>query len=371
MITRTLKTLAVILAAATTVFATPRTPARTIFDDFLQAEMLEFTLEVDLSELIENRRTEDYLPAVFTFEDASGKEISQEIKVKPRGKFRRRVCNFPPLMLNFSKGQLEEEGYLPEYDKLKLVTHCLDDKTTSKEQVMREFLAYKLYNELTDQSYRVQLAKVTSVDTKGKVGKIKRYGFIIEDTDEMAHRLGGEECEDCHGLSSSNNLVLASENRLAVFQYMIGNTDWDLNMVRNVKMVNLNGGGAVIPVPYDFDFSGLVNAPYAIPNSEIGQLTIRQRVFQGLEGERKLFEQTLRHFLSKRERLVEVVEQFKGLSWESRNDMVNYLDTFFRDVELILEGGQPQDGSLQRAILEHAREDIKPESGANNSTLGK
>ena len=355
MITRTLKTLAVILAAATTVVATPDPPARTIFDQLLQEDILEVTLEADLTELIENRNTEDYLPAVFTFEDMEGGRHTQEIKVKPRGKFRRRVCNFPPLMLNFSKAQLEDQGYIREFDKLKLVTHCIDDKFESKEQVMKEYLAYKLYNELTELSYRAQLVKVTYLDNKGKLGKIKRYGFIIEDTDEMAHRLGGEECEDCHGLSDGN-LALSVENQVAVFQYMIGNTDWDLNMIRNIKLVKPYDGGEVIPVPYDFDFAGMVDAPYAIPNSGIGQFTIRQRVFQGLKADRQLFESTLQNFIAKKERFIEEVEQSKGLAWESRKSIVEYLNTFFQDVQLILEGKQPQETSLQQAIKEPAKE---------------
>lgn len=365
MITRTVKTLAAILVAAATVVANPDTLSRTIFDRFLQDDVLEFTLEADLAELIENRRTEDYLPAVLTFEDARGEQYAQEIKVKPRGKFRRRVCNFPPLMLNFSKGQLKQQGYIPEYDKLKLVTHCIDDRLAGNEQVMKEYLAYKLYSELTPLSYRVQLAKVTYIDSKGKMGKIKRYGFVIEDTDEMAHRLGGAECEDCHGLSAEG-VSASAENEMAVFQYMIGNTDWDLKMMRNLKMVKPYGAGPVIPVPYDFDFAGMVAAPYAIPNADIGQFAIRQRVFQGLKADKQLFERTFQRFLAKKEQLLDVVDQFKGLSRESRQDIIGYLDTFFRDVDAILKGEQPQEPSLQQAII-----DKPAESSPGGTSLGK
>lgn len=349
MITRSLKTFAALLLATAPVIANPITPSRTIFDHLFQDGIPELTIETDLSELIDNRRTEDFLPAVFTYEDAKGKQYSQEIKVKPRGKFRRRVCNFPPVMLNFSKSKLLEQGYIPEYDKLKLVTHCIDDKADSKEYVMKEYLAYKLYHELTEQSYRVQLVKVTYVDSKRNIGKIKRYGLVIEDTDEMAHRLGGQECEDCHNLASGK-LDLNTENRMAVFQYMIGNTDWDLKMIRNVKLVKPYNGGPAIPVPYDFDFAGMVEAPYAIPNINIGQLTIRQRVFQGLAADKTLFEGTLRQFLSKQDHLLRQVEALKELSGDTRRSVADYLNTFFRDVELILQGQQLQDSSLQEAF---------------------
>lgn len=368
MITRTVKTLAAFLLATTAVIADPVNPSRSIFDHLSQGAVLEISIETDLAELIGNRRTEDYLPATFNFEDADGQVYTQEIKVKPRGRFRRRACNFPPVMLNFSKGTLREQGYAPEYDKLKLVTHCIDDKSDSKDQVIREYLAYKLYNELTEQSYRVQLARITYIDSKGELSKIKRYGFLIEDTDEMAHRLGGEECEDCHNLASSR-LDLVAENRLAVFQYMIGNTDWDISMIRNVKLVKPIGGGPAIPVPYDFDFAGMVEAPYAIPNSEIGQMAIKQRVFQGRQVDRSLFEATLRHFLSRQELLLEQVESFKGLSWQSRQSVAGYLNTFFSDAEMTLAGESIQDSSLREAFLELKREEeVQPATGAS---LGK
>ncbi len=367
MITRTVKTIAALLLATAPVIANPVTPSRTIFDHLFQNGIAELTIETDLSGLIDNRRTEDFLPAVFAFEDAEGKQYKQEIKVKPRGKFRRRVCNFPPVMLNFSKSKLLEQGYIPEYDKLKLVTHCIDDRADSKEYVMKEYLAYKLYNELTEQSYRVQLVKVTYVDSKRNIGKIKRYGLIIEDTDEMAHRLGGEECEDCHNLASSN-LDLNSENRMAVFQYMIGNTDWDLKMIRNVKLVKPYNGGPVIPVPYDFDFAGMVVAPYAIPNINIGQLTIRQRVFQGFVVDKALFEATLRQFTSGQGRLLGRVEALKELSGETRRAVADYLGTFFRDAELILQGQQLQDSSLQEAFNGKGREGAP---AAGSTSFGK
>ena len=352
MITRFFKSLAILLAFTTTVAGSASTnPNSTIFDQLYdEEEVLDITLRTDLSSLLENRRTEEYQPAIISFK-LSGKEtITQQLKVKLRGKFRRQTCQFPPLMLNFSKSRLEESGFIPQYDKLKLVTHCIHDKFESKANVMKEYLAYKLYAKLTEQSYRVQLARVVYEDISGKLGRIKRYGFVIEDTDEMALRLGGEECEDCHNLSD-DQLAVETENLMAVFQYMIGNTDWNVGMIRNVKLVQPPQQGPAIPVPYDFDFAGLVDAPYAIPNSDLGQLTIKQRIFQGRQVPAFVFENNLRHMFAKKEELIKMVEGFKALNWEARNEATQYLRSFFRELENTLEGKRTPSSSLNKAFV--------------------
>ncbi len=363
MITRTLKTIVAFLAASSLLMAT--TPTQSIFDQLYQDGVVDITIETDLAKLIDERRAESHLPALITFEGAGGRKQVHEAKVKARGKFRRRVCEFPPVMLNFSKSRLLEKGIFPEYDKLKLVTHCIDDKFEGEENVLKEFLAYKLYSELTSQSYRVQLVKVTYKDTEKNLGRIKRYGFIIEDTDEMAHRLGGLECEDCRNLQPGE--VAAGPTKLmGVFQYMIGNTDWNISMMRNLKFVKPYDGGAAVPVPYDFDFAGLVNAPYAIPRSDIGQLSIKQRVYQGQPMEEEALKAILRQFVDKKDRLLDVIYNFKPLNYEAKDKIVTYLNTFFQDAELLLEGKAPRDPQLIQALKEK-----EPKTEEADSSVGK
>ncbi|MCB0572139.1 MAG: hypothetical protein KDC66_20375 [Phaeodactylibacter sp.] len=307
-----------------------------IFDELLQEGLaVDVEIEAAMMELVENRRLDEPVPARFTFEDSEGHEQSFSIKLEQRGKYRRRICDFPPLSLNFSKSELQQLGFYPKYDKLKLVTHCLDDKEEGQELLLKEYLAYELYRELTGQSYRVQLARVTYIDVNGEMNKARRYGFIIEDTDEMAHRLGGTECEDCVNPPDSL-LEASSENLMSVFQYMIGNTDWSIQMARNIKAVSQKNGGKLIPVPYDFDFSGFVDAPYALPSADYGQLSVKQRVFLGKPASRATLEETLRLVYAKKERLLERVWAFKPLSADARRACQDYLETFFLEAEQIL-----------------------------------
>ncbi len=301
-----------------------------IFDRLNHREVLEITLETDLGSLINDRKREEYQPAVFSYEDEKGQEQKWEIKVRPRGKYRRRICDFPPVKIKFSKKDLEAKGLLP-FNKYKLVTHCMDNKSLSKDLVMKEYLAYKLYNELTENSFKVQLVKVTYFDSNGDFGKIKRWGILLENTDELAARIGGKECK-CVGLKPEDYYP-SLEKIHSVFQYMIGNEDWSLETNRNVKLIRVQKNGKVIPVPYDFDFSGLVDAPYAIPNSNHKLMSITDRAFLGNTCDSRELYATCSYFRSKKKALIKTVKNFKLLNKVVREEVMEYLQSFFEIIK--------------------------------------
>lgn len=315
-----------------------------IFDKLYGDAMINIEIEANLEAIINERRSEEDLPAIFSIELPDGQRENYEIKLKSRGKFRRRVCEFPPLTLNFSKKRLKEAGLAADFDKLKLVTHCLDDKTAGNDNVLKEYLVYQLYQQLAAESYRVQLLRLTYIDREGKLGKIKRYAFLMEDTDEMAMRMAGEECEDCRG-AIRDSLDLGIAQKVAVFQYMIGNADWDMVMLRNLKMVRLQGKPSWIPVPYDFDFSGLVSTSYAIPNRDHGLLSIKERVYLGPVSSPTQLMETLNHFIAQKSALSDTVDQFKLIDRESRDNIIAYLDSFFAEAEMLVASDQEQASS--------------------------
>ena len=162
-----------------------------IFDDLEDEPELKIRLESNFSQLIENKKEGKYQPAVMSYTSSTGEIFQTALKIKARGKFRRKICDFPPLKLKFYQDDLVEDGYVPTYKSLKLVTHCLDSEE-EKQNVIREYLAYKLYNQLTSQSYEVKLVEVTYVDSSSDADPIVRFGFLIENTKEMSDRLGGE-----------------------------------------------------------------------------------------------------------------------------------------------------------------------------------
>ncbi len=293
-------------------------------------DAIELTLTTDLQNIITNKNTDTYQVAFMEMEDANGNSVKHQLKVKPRGKYRRKVCDFPPLKLNFSKSELTGYGLNPEFDKLKLVTHCTDNRFDAKDNVLREYLTYQIYNRLTDNSFRTQLVKIKYVDLHNASKSVTRYGFLIEDTDEMAMRLNGEIC-DCHGIKSEM-ISHTPHNLMAMFQYMIGNEDWNSSMLRNVKAVQLFTGGGLennIIVPYDFDFSGIVNAAYAIPDPDLNHSTVQQRHFFGEFSSREELELITNHFLGRKDEILETVKGFKHLNLNSRIEIGIYLKEFF------------------------------------------
>lgn len=302
---------------------------RSLFSLLNQQKVVELTLITEIDSLLQKRKAEAYQDAEFSYADEQGGQHSFQAKVKVRGKFRRMTCDFPPLKLKFSKEELESAG-LTEMNEMKLVTHCLDDKMVSKEMVLREYLAYKLYNELTPNSLRVQLAKITYQDKANPDYRMTRYGFLIEDQEEITWRTGTESIEKM-GYNASQ--LSASHEKLAsVFQYMIGNTDWSIEMLRNVELLQKQDG-KLVPVPYDFDFSGLVSAPYARPNVDVGQKRVGERVFMGNAANAQDLYATLNYFRTKQDDLIEIVEQFELLTPTTRESIVAYLIGFFEEIK--------------------------------------
>lgn len=304
------------------------TSEQSIFDIMNHTEVLELTLEANITDLTTNRNTEDYQAGFVRFNDGESVEQAWKIKVRPRGKYRRRVCEMPPLKLKFKKAELETAG-LSKFNDLKLVTHCSEDKSEAKAWLMKEYLTYKLYNELTPNSFRVQLVKITYVDIP--TGKTtNNWGFLIEDKDQVADRMDAETC-DCNGMDMAD-LNENSEELMTVFQYMIGNEDWDLAMIRNLKMFK-KANGEVIPVPYDFDFAGIVNADYAVPNVSYGMTSIVDRAYFGTSQVDENLSGTIRYLRLKKKDLISIVKNFKILNFHDRATITNYLESFYENAD--------------------------------------
>ena len=298
-----------------------------IFDRLsADAELLDVELTVDLDDLAANRNVDDYREGLFQW--GEGAENALPVRVKPRGKYRRKVCDFPPLKLQFPKKELRKR-HLNKHNDLKLVTHCMDARS-SRHTVLREYLAYELYRELTDAAFRVQLVKITYRDAHNPRRTLKRYGILIEDTDEMAERLGGKTVKkiDCR----PEETVRAQEDLMTVFQSMIGNHDYDFVTGRNLKLVEVAGKRHLVPVPYDFDFSGLVNAPYAITDpNHAGLVHVTDRKYVGRAQELADLDEAVRYVVDKRKVLVRRVKDCKAMTPAERAICIAYLNGFFRE----------------------------------------
>lgn len=219
---------------------------------------------------------------------------------------------------------------LAKYDDMKLVPQCVDDRVEAADLLKREYMAYRLFNELTPYSFRVQLLRITYVDS-GTGKKRRQWAFLIEDTAQLKARIGAEKCKDCYNLPPDSFHQQATRV-VSVFQYMIGNNDWSLNNMRNVKLLKVKG--KVVPVPYDFDFSGLVNASYAMPDPELGITMRRERVFLGWKEDMGELYGAIHIVSAHKEKFENLIANSKFLEYETRSDIKGYLNSFLGNPEI-------------------------------------
>ena len=302
-----------------------------IYDFFIAEEISEITLEAEFDSILNSKKFNQYLDGELIFNNKDGVERRIPVRVKQRGKYRRRICNFPPLKLKFADEQLAAMGLQTNSEKLKIITHCLDDQYKSKENLLREYLVYKLFELHSEKCFRVHLVKVKYKTPHEKKIRFERYAIVLEDDKNMAKRVGGKIFDTINCPIKKMNPEDLKTN--AVYQFMIGNSDWDPIKVRNIKLVQKDSLELFDVIPYDFDFSGLVNATYAIPNPNFKIKNIRDRVMQcKFESEEEL-QKIVNLFLNKKETVLDYCKNFKVLSKASRRDIKDYLNSFYTILE--------------------------------------
>lgn len=307
---------------------------QSLFNSLTDLEKLELVITTDLDHIVGDRSSDEYIDG--NFEVYNGKKLisSWDVKLKHRGRFRRKLCDFPPLKLNFDKDQLKDRG-LAKFDKFKLVTHCIDDKFAAQENVVREYLAYEIYNLLSPNSYRAVLAKITYVDKNNPRNKIVRYGVLVEPTSELEDRIGAEEVEDLVNPPAEilNSVV---ENRVSLYQYMIGNEDWSITMMRNLKLFQSKTTGKYLLVPYDFDFSGLVNTSYAIPSVDNGLVSVEERIYLGKPALESVLAANKKHYQDQKEAIWDLIKSTKKISGEGKIYIRAYLQSFYDELDTLV-----------------------------------
>ena len=243
---------------------------------FRSDKILKLELRSDFSAIqIDRVESPEEHDGELIYHSPDGKKIRFTVKVSARGNFRRdpENCNFPPLRLNFKKSEVKNSIF-DNQDKLKLVTPC-----QFEEDVLEEYAIYKMYNLVTDSSFRVRLALISYFDT-GKGKKIfERFSFFIEDKDHLAERIGAFEDKR---IIPPYKLENENFKYLPVFQYMIGQKDWFITTSHNIVIMQPNDTTlAPYAIPYDFDFSALVNAEYSLAEGVPNSIGTNRRVYLG------------------------------------------------------------------------------------------
>ena len=308
---------------------------------FRDNAVINVTILAPWKTIARKRSTEEYLPGTFKYKEADGTPVAFDIEIRTRGHFRHNECQFPPLRLNFKKKQTDHTLF-DEQDKLKLVVHCKKSKRY-EQSVLREYLSYRILNELTELSFRARLLHVTYVDNEQRSDDLVRYAFLIEHKNRLAERFDMKSLEIERTKVSS--IRPDQLNLTSVFEYLIGNTDFspiagapDNECCHNYVLFT-NELAAIVAVPYDFDQSGFVDAAYALPNPLFKIRSIKQRVYRGRCVNNKYLASSLQALREQRERVYAVVNKQAELTSRTRKELINYIDKFFeliddpRDVE--------------------------------------
>ena len=303
------------------------------FNFFAQNEIIELTLKTDFGNLLNNETDseDEYQPAVLEFKNTDIEYPTEEILVRPRGVTRRKICNFPPLKLKFPN--------TVDRTSLKLVTHCQQEEELAS-LALREYLVYKMYNLLTEYSLRVQLVKIQYEDTPDqndetgtsvKYPTKEKFGFLIEEDEMLAARMNANVLETPMQLK----FIDKEHSKLfSLFQYVIGNTDWNLTKRHNLKVLTpKDRNKRPVAIPYDFDYAGFVNAPYAIPHPDLPIENVRDRHFMWRGKDRKGFAKAIATMKEKKAAILDLIQNFPYLDDTEKQDLVSFIEESYSMME--------------------------------------
>jgi len=299
-------------------------------NDFLKdTAILHATLITNLDKVLTSKKEKDYeFTGIFKTELPGGTLINDPVVLEVSGNFRLKFCYVPPIKIHFN---INKASLLSPLKQMKLVSTCKTSRDFDQ-YLLKEYIVYKIYNLITDNSFYVRLVELTLQDSLGTKKPLTEYAFLQEDIKETASR---------------NNCKVWKENKvqtkfidrkqmtvLSVFEYLIGNTDWGVSPNHNIRFIaqKSDSSGILIAVPYDFDYSGMVNAFYAIPDENLKIENVRQRQYIGFVRSYSEMEEALNIFREKKVRIYALVNQFSLLSAKNRKEMTDYLDEFYETI---------------------------------------
>lgn len=281
----------------------------------------------------------DTYPASLQVSDGAGPAQTLSIQIRARGLTRRTggYCRFPPIELRFGdKSQLKGTVFKGQ-KKLKLVTYCVD-RPDYEQRIVLEHLAYRMYNLITPLSFRVRGAEVTYRDNPGDKG-VTRFGFVIEELDDVAERNGVKVLEVATRQINPGQFDQRAAARAALLEYMIGNLDWDFTAGPKDKTCCHNARPVAVsdapplrdikPIPYNFDFSGLVDSPYAGPPEGLPVDHVTQRLYRGYCSSNGEMGSVVAEYLAHRDQIMAVVTSEPRLDEHFRDKTVRFMNDFF------------------------------------------
>lgn len=297
---------------------------------FAERSPLPFTLIANFGAINKNRDSTNKTRYAGTLlvKDSLGAERRIPVQLRTRGHFRlrRSTCKFVNLLVTFPAKGKELDGTPFDGQKsLKLGAHCQDNHRY-EDVLRREYLAYRVFNTVSPRSFRARLSNATYVDSASGKSMDTRVAMWIENEDQMAARQGGKLREFQRALFA--DMDAATLDQMAIFQYLIGNTDWSIYALHNIRLV-VDDSSRVYPIPYDFDFSGLVSAPYATPAPQLQIRSVRDRLYRGPCRTWDELAPHVTRFTARQAQILALANEIPGLDERELRDAKEYLESFF------------------------------------------
>ncbi len=291
-------------------------------------------LHIKLSYLNKNikKNTNDstYVETNISYQTSKGEWKTFKVQLRGRGNFRRANCYFTPIKMKIKKSDIKGSLFKGN-KKLKLVMPC-GLGSSDNDHIIKEYLAYKMYEIISPYNYKTRLLDIDFEENKGN--KTKNYtlkGIFIEDIKKVADRHDGKVLKtNMHPLNQDD----LESVRNAFFQFLIGNTDFSTSAQHNQKLIYVDG--RLIPIPYDFDMTGLINARYAhvgsVNNEPLPINSVTDRLYRGFKRDLQIIQQVRNEFLDNRISLLETVDGVEPYFEDSKNfiEAKNFILDFFK-----------------------------------------
>jgi hypothetical protein len=296
---------------------------------FSTTKPLVMDLSADLQAFCDKPDEDDCpdVPAVIVYRDGDENRHEIETRLRIRGRWQADTadCTLPALFLVSSR-EATIGTVFEHQEMLTLTTHCRTS-ASYEQYLLKEYLAYRIYNLLTNKSLKVRLAHITYHDTSGRSETIERYGFFTEHFRSLAERFSADVWapDDRFDEREADPIEMAT---LTLFEYMIGNTDW--SVVAGHNIVYVRGADWVTAVPFDLDFSGLVDAAYAGPPPGLGLSSVRERTYRGFCRPDNDWPAVFEHFMRLHPDVLDLVAEIPGLKRYQARRTTAYLESFFK-----------------------------------------
>jgi hypothetical protein len=295
-------------------------------DLFGKKAVLQISIETNLNALLKDKEAKPAFHwAKLAYVNEQSEKIELPIRLKTRGNFRRTsgACHFPPLLVDFSLKKANNTLFDNQI-KLKLVTQCVRE-----DLVFHEYLVYEIYNLLTDLSFKARLVEVTYVDSSNRRKPMTNYGFFIENETDVAKRNAVKNSSQINlSMSMIDTINMAT---VSIFEYLIGNNDWSLSTLHNIKLFT-EAEKRFLPMPYDFDHAGIVEASYALPPPQLEIASVRERLYRGLDYPPSVFQAVFDKFNTLKPQIYALYEGNPLLDSHYIKRTLKYFDAFYETI---------------------------------------